>query len=182
MGCGIIGRRHFIRSEDQPLFCAEIVVIFLEIAAQSELASDILGDADEAQARIAETETVLGVPAIEKAATGLDRDAADCGAGIHPARIPKSNPGFGVTVRHELDPDAAHIVGQDMILRAGNGVRQIAQAELIETGEEFFLMLSAEQAEHPVIDCLLGLLDGDDELQSKEVLMMKTGLSRDSLR
>ena len=150
LAVGVIRGRQLVLGEAEAFFGGEVAVVFLEVAAQAELAGHVLGDADVAEARVLQGDAVVGVPAAQEAAADLDGHAAQGRAVVHPARIAEPHPGFAVALLHVLDADAAHVVGEHVIAGAGDGVGQLRQAELVEARQELLQVLAAEQPEHPV--------------------------------
>ena len=118
-------RRHLIRCELQAFLRGQIVIILFEISTEAELRGQVLGHTNVAEARILQRHAILRVPTFHKPPAGLDWNSADRGTVVHPSRIPKPHPGLGVRLLHIFNPHAADPIGQHVILRAGNRVRQI---------------------------------------------------------
>ncbi|MFN9939669.1 MAG: hypothetical protein ACK56I_09355, partial [bacterium] len=145
----IPARRALVAREAQPLVRREVAVVLEEVAAQAELAGHVLADAHETQPRVAQRHAVVGVPTLEKATARLDRDAAHGGSVEHPARIAEAHPGLARRLLHVLHRHPADAVGQHVVARAGDRMRQPGEAELVEARQELRLVLPAEEPEHP---------------------------------
>ena len=150
-----------------------------ESSAEAELAGHVLTDADEAQPRVAQRHTVVGVPAAQEAAAHLDRHAADRGAVVHPARVAEPHPGLAVALLHVFDGHAADVVRQHVIAGAGHRMRQAVQPELAEAGQELLFVLAPKQPEHPVAAGLRPGARGHHQLQAQQQLMVQFGLQCD---
>src|SRR3954470_17189627 len=133
--------------EHQALIHLERVVVFVIIAFEPVLAVNRLLGADKTELWIAERYAVVGVPAAQHRARDFTRNAADRGATPDPARRRIADPGLAVGLVHVLDRYAANPVGQIVVLRGGHGGRQAAQAELLKTRQEAFLLLAAKHPE-----------------------------------
>src|ERR1019366_4791652 len=130
-------RARFTGRKLQPLFGRKVVVPLPVVTLESRLTIDGLPGAYESQARIAEHDAVIGVPAAQHGAGYFGGDAADRGTRPDPSRRRISDPGLLVIFVDVFDLHAADLIGQIMILRACDGVRQIGEAELAESGQEF---------------------------------------------
>ena len=114
------------------------------VPLQARLAVHGLAGAGESETRAAKDYAVMGMPAAEHGGVNLTRDAADCGALPHPTRGWVAYPRLAVRLLMVLYADAADGVRQVVVACRGDGRRQAAQAQLLQPGQEAFLLLAAE--------------------------------------